>query len=233
MTTEDIEIPVDEETIVSGLLLRPEDARFLYVLAHGAGAGMEHPFMEEIARRLVVRGVASLRYQFPYMEAGRKRPDRQPRLEATVRAAVAAAAASGLALIAGGKSMGGRMTSNAQATRPLPGVRGIAFLGFPLHQPGQGDTGRSVHLDAVGLPMLFVQGTRDRLADLDRIEPVVRRLGDRATLHVVDGGDHSFNVLKRSGRAQEEVMAEVADAVTEWGDRILEEEVAPTRPRAP
>lgn len=226
VTTEDIEIPVDEETIVSGLLLRPEDARFLYVLAHGAGAGMEHPFMEEIARRLAVRGVASLRYQFPYMEAGRKRPDRQPRLEATVRAAVAAAAdaASGLALIAGGKSMGGRMTSNAQAARPLPGVRGIAFLGFPLHQPRQRDTGRSAHLDAVTLPMLFVQGTRDRLADLDQIEPVVRRLGDRATLHVVDGGDHSFNVLKRSGRDREEVMAEVADAVAEWGDRILEEE---------
>lgn len=208
---------------VSALLVRPRDASALLVLGHGAGAGMRHVFMEEMAGLLGERGVATLRYQFPYMEAGRRYPNPQRILTATVRRAVAAAheAAPELPLFAGGKSMGGRMTSLAAADAPLAGVRGIAFLGFPLHGIGKPPgIERSEHLHRVELPLLFVQGTRDRLANLDFLCPVVERLGPRATLHVVEGGDHSFKVLKRSGRTHPEVMAEVADAVAGWITRI-------------
>jgi uncharacterized protein len=203
---------------VSGLLTRPDDARVLYVLAHGAGAGMRHRFMEAIAAALAERGIASLRYQFPYTEAGARRPDPPAVLEATVRAAVAAAGdvAPGLPLIAGGKSMGGRMTSGAAARGPLPGVAGLVFLGFPLHRPKQPSEDRAAHLSQVTLPMLFLQGTRDELADLGLITGVCARLGPLATLHVVEGADHGFDVLKRSGRTGEEVLEELADAVVAW-----------------
>jgi uncharacterized protein len=203
---------------VSGLLTRPDDARVLYVLAHGAGAGMRHRFMEAIAAALAERGIASLRYQFPYTEAGARRPDPPVVLEATVRAAVAAAGdvAPGLPLIAGGKSMGGRMTSGAAARGPLPGVAGLVFLGFPLHRPKQPSEDRATHLSQVTLPMLLLQGTRDELADLGLITGVCARLGPLATLHVVEGADHGFDVLKRSGRTGEEVLEELADTVVAW-----------------
>lgn len=203
---------------VSGLLTRPDDARVLYVLAHGAGAGMRHRFMEAMASALAQRGVASLRYQFPYTEAGARRPDPPAVLEATVRAAIAAAAqvAPELPLIAGGKSMGGRMTSGAAARGPLPGVGGLVFLGFPLHRPKQPDEDRAAHLRQVSLPMLFLQGTRDDLADLGLITGVCARLAPLATLHVVEGADHGFEVLKRSGRTDAEVLEELADTVVSW-----------------
>jgi uncharacterized protein len=203
---------------VSALLLRPADARWLLVLAHGAGAGMRHAFLEELCLRLARRGVATFRYQFPYMEQGRRSPSPRPLLLATVRSALAAAAeaAGDLPLVAGGKSMGGRMTSLAAAEAPLPGVRGLAFLGFPLHAAGRPGSERGTHLEQVGLPMLFVQGSRDKLAELELLRPLCARLGERATLHVVDGGDHSFRVLKRSGRSDAEALDEVADAVAEW-----------------
>jgi hypothetical protein len=192
------------------------------VLGHGAGAGMRHPFMDRAADALAARGLATLRYQFPYMEAGRRRPDPHPILVATVRAAVARAAGEGLPLLAGGKSMGGRMTSRAAAEEALPGVRGLVFLGFPLHPAGRPGTERAEHLSGVDVPMLFLQGTRDRLADLDLLQPVCRELGSRATLHVVEGADHSFGVLVRSGRSADEVMAELADAVAAWAREHLE-----------
>ena len=206
-------------TSVSALLMRPGGARALLVLGHGAGAGMRHVFMEEIVALLGERGIATLRYQFPYMEQGRRYPNPQRILTATVCRAVATAiaAAPDLPLLAGGKSMGGRMTSLAEAEAPLEQVRGIVFLGFPLHGIGKPPgIERSEHLDRVEVPLLFVQGTRDRLANLDFLRPVVAGLGARATLHVVEGGDHSFKVLKRSGRTHPEVMAEVADAVAGW-----------------
>jgi predicted alpha/beta-hydrolase family hydrolase len=204
---------------VSGLLMRPPDARLGYVLAHGAGAGMRHPFLETIAARLAGHGIATFRYQFPYMEAKRGRPDAPDVAVAAVRAAVAEAARrlDGLPLVAGGKSFGARMTSTAASEAPLPGVRGLAFLGFPLHPPGRQGTARAAHLDRVTVPMLFLQGTRDQFADLALLEPVVQRLGARATLHLVEGGDHSFGVLKRSGRTKDEVLDELADAVSRWG----------------
>src|SRR5213593_4746916 len=196
---------------VSGLLLRPKDARLLYVLAHGAGAGMRHPFLESISQRLAEQGIATLRYQFPYMEQRARRPDPPAVAAATVRAAVAEAAriAPGLPLLAGGKSFGGRMTSTAQAEAPLPGVRGLVFLGFPLHPPGRLGDSRAEHLAQVQTPMLFLQGSRDDFADLKLLRPVVKRLCARATLHLVEGGDHSFHVLKRSGRTDTEVMGEL------------------------
>jgi predicted alpha/beta-hydrolase family hydrolase len=207
---------------VSAILLRPDDAWAAYVLAHGAGAGMRHRFMERIAQVLAERGVATLRYQFPYVEHGSRRPDPAGVLEATVRAAGAKAREllPGLPLVAGGKSMGGRMTSNAMARRPLEGVRGLVFLGFPLHPPKRPGTDRAEHLDRVAVPMLFLQGTRDDLADLDLISGVCTGLGDRAALHVVDGADHSFSVLKRSGRTDAEVMDELADTITDWVRRV-------------
>jgi uncharacterized protein len=207
---------------VSALLTRPDDAAWLMVLAHGAGAGMRHPFMEAVAAALADRAIASLRYQFPYMEAGRKRPDRPALAQATVRAAVdvAASRVPGLPLLAGGKSFGGRMTSQAAADAPLPGVRGLVFFGFPLHAAGRPSDERAAHLADVGVPMLFLQGTRDALASLDLLAPVCQRLAARAdapaTLHVVEGADHSFHVLKRSGRTDAEVMGELADAVAGW-----------------
>jgi len=200
---------------VSGLLLRPQAARALLVLAHGAGAGMEHPFLHALADRLAAVRIASLRYQFPYMEQGRFRPDSRRHLTATVRAAVAEATriAPDLPLLAGGKSMGGRMTSQAAAEEPLPGVRGLVFFAFPLHSAKQPGTKRAEHLDRVPHPMLFLQGTRDKLADLDLLRPVLQPLADRAQLHVVEGADHGFHVLKRSGRTDEDVLDELAEAV--------------------
>lgn len=204
------------------LLVRPPDAWVLYVLAHGAGAGMRHRFLEAIAGSLAQRGVATLRYEFPYMEAGGGRPDPPALLERSVRGAVerAADAAPGLPLLAGGKSLGGRMTSSAAASSPLPGVRGLAFLGFPLHPPGQPGTSRADHLDRVDLPMLFLQGTRDTFARLELLTPVCERLGSRATLHPVEGGDHSFGVQKRSGRTADEVMTELVETFVNWARAI-------------
>jgi len=216
-----LSIPVGD-TIVSGLLIRPPDAWALYVLAHGAGAGMRHRFMESIARALASRGVATLRYQFPYVESGGRRPDPPGVLEATVRAAVAHARelAPDLPIIAGGKSLGGRMTSNAMAHQPIEGVRGLVFLGFPLHPPGKPGVSRAEHLERVSVPMLFLQGTRDTLADLGLVTSVCDGLGANATLHVVEGGDHSFAVLKRSGRGEAEVLDELADTTAAWARRV-------------
>jgi predicted alpha/beta-hydrolase family hydrolase len=210
---------------VSGLLLRPTDARLLYVLAHGAGAGMRHPFLEAISQRLAEQGIATLRYQFRYMEQRSRRPDPPAVAAATVRAAVAEAArlAPGLPLVAGGKSFGGRMTSTAQAQEPLPGVRGLVFLGFPLHPPGRPDDKRAEHLARVTIPMLFLQGTRDEFADWELLRPVVKRLGDRPTLHLVEGGDHSFKVPKKSGRSEGEVMGELARAIVTWSLKLVED----------
>jgi predicted alpha/beta-hydrolase family hydrolase len=209
---------------VSGLLARPAAARWLLVLAHGAGAGMRHPFMAAIAERLAGRGVATFRYQFPYMEKRSRRPDPRPLLLATARAAVAAAAdlAPGLPLLAGGKSMGGRMTSGAAADRkagPLPGVRGLVFFGFPLHPAGRPSTERGDHLAEVSVPMLFLQGGRDALADLALLRPLCAGLGARGlgvTLHEIEAADHSFHVLKRSGRTDADVLDELADATAAW-----------------
>ena len=208
----------DRDGDVSALLLRPQRARLLLVLAHGAGAGMRHPFMESIAERLATRRIASFRYQFPYTEQGRRAPNPPGVLTATVRSAVdaAAKAAPDLPLLAGGKSMGGRMTSLAASAQALPGVRGLVFLGFPLHPAGRPAVERGGHLGEVNLPMLFLQGTRDKLADLDLLRPLCTDLGPRATLHVVDGGDHSFHVLKRSGRSDDDAMNELANRIDSW-----------------
>src|SRR5881296_2538343 len=217
----DLRIPVRARVgEVSGLLLRPVGARLLYVLVHGAGAGMRHPFLESIVRRLAEQGIATLRYQFPYMEQRARRPDPPAVAEATVRAAVdaAARAAPELPLVAGGKSFGGRMTSSAQAREPLPGVRGVVFLGFPLHPPGRPGDQRAEHLAEVQVPMLFLQGTRDDFADRPLLRGVVQRLGSRAALHLVDGADHSFHVLKRSGRTDGEVLRELIGAVGDWAE---------------
>jgi uncharacterized protein len=206
------------ERSLNALLLAPPTARALYVLAHGAGAGMEHRFMRSVAEALAARAVATFRYNFPYTEQGRGRPDPKPVLLEAVRAAVDAAAAAlpGLPLLAGGKSMGGRMTSEAQAREPLPAVCGLVFLGFPLHPPKRPGTDRAGHLSRVNLPMLFLQGTRDELAELDLMRGVVGALGDRAELHAVEGADHGFAVLKRSGRSESEVMEELAGRVEAW-----------------
>ena len=203
---------------VSALLLRPAEASRLLVLGHGAGAGMRHAFMESICARLADRGIATFRYQFPYLEQGRRRPDHRNILMKTVRSAVAVAreAAGDLSLLAGGKSMGGRMTSMAAARGALPGVEGLVFFGFPLHPAGKPATDRGEHLGDVRVPMLFLQGTRDKLADLDLLEPICARLANRATLCVIEGGDHGFHVLKRSGRTHDDVLEELADAVHTW-----------------
>jgi predicted alpha/beta-hydrolase family hydrolase len=203
---------------VNHLLVASPDATALLVLAHGAGAGMRHPFLEQIARALSERGVATLRYEFEYMEKRRGRPDPPALAQARVREAVteAARAAPGLPLFAGGKSFGGRMTSQAQAAEPLPGVRGLVFLGFPLHPPGRPGTARADHLDGVRVPMLFLQGTRDEFAGLDLLRPVIAQLGEHTTLHVVEGGDHSFKVLKRTGRTDADVMTELTETIASW-----------------
>lgn len=257
-------LPTSPEPVhVSAISIRPRDARWLYLIGHGAGAGMDHLFFLEITSRLSRRGIATLRYQFPYMEAGRKLPDRAPVLQATVRAVLARARTSNararrpLPIVVGGKSMGGRMSSltlAADLAAPGPassrgsgsgpshsrrrrrsraaavealGVHGVAFLGFPLYPAGKPPPAgvspeRAEHLEALPWPMLFVQGTRDKLADLDRVRALSRALGRRARLHVVEGGDHSFEVLKRSGRVQAEVYDEVAEALAAWGERVVE-----------
>jgi uncharacterized protein len=203
---------------VSALLLAPTDARACYVLAHGAGAGMTHAFMTAVAQGLAARGIATLRYQFPYMERGSRRPDTPRVAHAAVRAAVVEAAQRlpGLPLFAGGKSFGGRMTSQAQAASPLPGVRGLVFLGFPLHPAGKPSDERAAHLFDVDIPMLFLQGSRDDLASLELLEPVVAKLGAKATLAVLADADHSFHVPARSGRKDAQVLAEVLDAFAGW-----------------
>ncbi len=209
---------------LSGLLLLPKDARALYVFAHGAGAGMNHPFMAEIAALLADRGIGTFRYQFPYMETGGgRRPDSPKVAEATVRAAVAEAASlgGGLPLFAGGKSFGGRMTSGAEAAEHLDGVRGLVFLGFPLHPPGAPAATRGDHLADVRIPMLFLQGSRDEFADMSLLKPLVRKLGRRATLNLVEHANHTFGVPAKSGRKPAEVMAELADTTSEWIDGVL------------
>ena len=213
-----IRIEVDADTTVSGLLQTPAGARAAYVLAHGAGAGMDHAFMAQAAQGLAERGLATLRYQFPYMERGSKRTDPPAVAHAAVRAAVARAAQefAGLRLFAGGKSFGGRMTSQAQAAAPLPGVEGLVFLGFPLHPDGAPSSTRAEHLREVRIPMLFLQGTRDKLADIDRMRALSAELGERATLVEIAEADHSFHVLVRSGRKNPEVMQEVLDGAAGW-----------------
>jgi uncharacterized protein len=203
---------------VSGLLLKSSGARALLVLAHGAGAGMRHRFMKEAAAKLAVRGVATLRYQFPYMEKHLKRPDSEAVLIDTVRAAVAEARkqAGNLPLFAGGKSMGGRMTSLAAAKEPLDGVRGLIFFGFPLHAAGRPGPERGRHLFDVSVPMLFLQGSRDSLADLKLLKPLCSRFGNCAELFVAEGGDHSFHVLKSAGRSDDEVLNDVVEKAAGW-----------------
>jgi uncharacterized protein len=207
---------------VSGLLTKPEGARACYVLAHGAGAGMTHPFMAAVADGLAQRGIATLRYQFPYMERGSKRPDAPALAHAIVRAAVDAAARlePELPLIAGGKSFGGRMTSQAQALAPLP-CAGLAFLGFPLHPAGRPSSERAKHLLEIKIPMLFLQGTRDALAELDELRPVCKKLGKLATLKLFTDADHSFCVPARSGRKDAEVLNEVLDTLAAWIGDLL------------
>jgi predicted alpha/beta-hydrolase family hydrolase len=208
------------EGAVSGLLLSPARPSAGYIFAHGAGAGMDHPFMVAVAEGLADQGIATLRYQFPYMEAGSKRPDRPEIARATVRAAVATAVSHllpGLPLFAGGKSFGGRMASQAQAEEPLAGVRGLVFFGFPLHPAGKPFVDRAEHLAAVTVPMLFLQGTRDTLAEMNLLVPVVERLG--ATLFSVEGADHSFHVPVRSGNTDQQVMGEILDAMAGWVGR--------------
>lgn len=204
--------------------MRPPDARFLYVLAHGAGAGMRHPFMEAIAQALAERQIATFRWEFGYVRERRGRPDPPAVAVAEVRAAVAAAAkaAPGLPLLAGGKSYGGRMTSTAQAEEPLPGVRGLVFLGWPLHPPKLPSDTRAAHLPQVTIPMLFLQGDRDDLADLTLLRPVLKKMGKVATLHVVDGADHSFHVLKRSGRTDADVLTELSETVAMWSAQLAD-----------
>jgi len=207
---------------VSARLELAAGARACYVMAHGAGAGMDHPFMCAAASDLSTLGIATLRFQFPYMERGARRPDPPPLCHATVRAAVAAAArlAPALPLFAGGRSFGGRMTSQAQAIAPLPGVRGLAFLGFPLHAAGSPGNARAQHLAKVSVPMLFVQGTRDALADRALLEALVARLGQRATLCFVDDADHSFHVPVRSGRTDTQVRQALLASMARWVDGL-------------
>jgi predicted alpha/beta-hydrolase family hydrolase len=215
----EIQFIVNEKAgVVSGLLLQPSGARAFLVLAHGAGAGMRHRFMEEVAAKLAAENVATLRYQFPYMEKRTKRPDHPNVLTDTVRAAVAAAKkhAGELPVFAGGKSMGGRMTSLAAAEEPLDGVRGLIFFGFPLHAAGKPGAERGQHLLEVKIPMLFLQGSRDALAELKLLKPLCAAIGKRAELFVVKGGDHSFHMLKSARRSDGEVLGDVVKKVAGW-----------------
>ena len=217
--TEEVEFLASRSAgVVHGLVLRPENAAALFVLAHGAGAGMRHPFLADLAERLAANRVATFRWQFPYMEKRSRRPDPKPLLLASVRSAVAKGVelAAGLPVFAGGKSMGGRMTSLAQFEEPLPDVRGLVFVGFPLHPAGKPSTERADHLADVRVPMLFLQGTRDALADLTLLRPVCDQLRTRATLRIFDDADHSFHVRKSSGRTDADVMEELATAIAEW-----------------
>ena len=217
-----VTLRVDENLSVSGLLERPANARAGYVLAHGAGAGMQHRSMAAVAEGLAALGIATLRYQFPYMEQGKRRPDPPPLCHVTVRAAVAEAARlmPGLPLVAGGRSFGGRMTSQAQALAPLPGVRGLAFLAFPLHPAGAPSDTRAEHLARVSIPMLFLTGTRDALAERTLLEPMVARLGERATLSLIDDADHSFHVRAGSGRNDAQVLDDVLQRLAAWIDTL-------------
>jgi predicted alpha/beta-hydrolase family hydrolase len=219
INAKEIQIAVNAKAgMVSALLVKPPSARALLALAHGAGAGMRHRFMEEVAAQLAAREIATLRYQFPYMEKRTKRPDAEPTLTDTVRAALAAAKrqAGDLPLFAGGKSMGGRMTSLAAAQQPLDGVRGLIFFGFPLHAAGRPGAERGQHLTEIKIPLLFLQGSRDALADLKLLKPLCARIGKRADLFVVEGGDHSFHMLKSAGRADDEVLDELVEAAVGW-----------------
>ena len=220
---ESLTIMIDGAHSVSGLLMAPAQARACYVFAHGAGAGMSHPFMATVAAELVARNIASLRYQFPYMDRGGRRPDPPELAQATVRGAVSEAGRRlpGLPLIAGGKSFGGRMTSQAQAAIPLAGVRGLAFLGFPLHPAKRPSDERAKHLLDVHIPMLFLQGTRDALADTELIGRTIKRLGERATLHLIQDADHSFHVPDRSERTDADVRREMMDVLVAWIAKLI------------
>lgn len=232
MTTTELTVRVSERVgDVAALMLRPRGARWLLVLAHGAGAEMRHLFMEGVAQELAAVGLATFRYQFPYMQHGGRRPDPPAVLTDTVRAAIAAAAEAEpeLPLLAGGKSLGGRMTSHALTDAPRAGtadairrVRGIVFFGFPLHPPGRPSTKRAEHLDGVPVPMLFLQGTRDTLADVNLMRTVCEKLASRATLHIVDTADHSFHVLKRSGTTDADVLRDLARTTASWADSLPE-----------
>lgn len=219
---EPLTFAVENAGEVSALLLRPDDARWLLLLAHGAGAGMRHAFMESLAGKLAAARIATLRYQFPYMELRRNRPDSPVVLTATVAAALHTAlkVAPGLPIIAGGKSMGGRMTSQAAAKSLLPAVRGLVFFGFPLHPPNAPATKRADHLAEVPVPMLFMQGTRDTLADLVLLRPIIKKLGTLATLHIIESADHSFHVLKRCGKTDAVVLTELAQTTAAWAERL-------------
>jgi uncharacterized protein len=217
-TAKQLRFPVENAGEVSALLLSPAKPNWLLVLAHGAGAGMTHPFLESLAQELATANIATFRYQFPYMEHRRHVPDRPPLLSATVAAAILTArhASPGVPLLAGGKSMGARMTSTAASQQVLGQVRGLVFFGFPLHPPKQPAAKRADHLAKVTLPMLFLQGTRDTLADLALLRPIAANLGPRATLHVIDSADHSFHVLKSSGKTDAEVLRELAQTTAAW-----------------
>src|SRR5262249_55107648 len=223
-SAKEIRFEVSKKTgIVSGLLLFPKEAKSMLILSHGAGAGMRHVFMQNMAQKLADRAVATLRYQFPYMEKGIKRPDSEAVLTASVRAAVTAAQehADGLPLFAGGKSMGGRMTSLAAAKEPLNGIHGLIYFGFPLHAAGKPSADRANHLFDIKLPMLFLQGSRDALADLKLLKPLCARLGKRVELFVIEGGDHSFHLLKSSGRSDDQALDQTALKVVSWISQVL------------
>ena len=219
---QELKLDIEHIGTVSAILTQPANTRACYVLAHGAGAGMRHASMDKIANGLADRGIATLRFNFPYMEKKQGRPDQPAVAHAAIRAAVEEAArlSPGMKLVAGGKSFGGRMTSQAQAKTPLPGVKGLAFLGFPLHADKKPSTERAEHLAHVEIPMLFLQGTRDGLADLGLLKPVIATLGTKATLHEIAGGDHSFAVLKKSGRTNDEALTEVLDTLAAWIDQL-------------
>ncbi|WP_018316446.1 alpha/beta family hydrolase [Bradyrhizobium sp. WSM2793] len=220
--TQELKLDIENIGTVSAILTQPDGARACYVLAHGAGADMRHAFMAKTAEGLADRGIAALRFNFLYMEEKKGRPDQPAVAHSAIRAAVAEAARQcpGVPLVAGGKSFGGRMTSQAQSKAPLQGVKGLAFLGFPLHAAKKPSSERAEHLAGVTIPMLFLQGTRDGLADLGHLRPVVTALGAKATLHEVEGGDHSFAVLKKSGRTNEEALTEVLDTLAAWIDQL-------------
>ena len=219
---EQLQFRVEGATNVSALLVRPKNARWLLTLAHGAGAGMNHPFMENLTNELSAVAIATFRYQFPYMEQHRRVPDPPAMLTATVAAAVQTAktVAPDLPLLAGGKSMGGRMTSQAAAQNLLNGIRGLVFFGFPLHPPNRPGTKRADHLAKVAIPMLFLQGTRDTFADMKLLPPICAKLSDRATLHIIESADHSFHVLRSSKRTDADVLRELAETTASWAEAI-------------
>jgi predicted alpha/beta-hydrolase family hydrolase len=224
-TAETLTVAIDGHHRVSGLLSIPEGSRACFVMGHGAGAGMTHPFLARLAAELSARRIATLRYQFPYMEEGRRRPDPPSLAHAAIRAVISEAVrrASGLPLFAGGKSFGGRMTSQAQALQPLDAVRGLIFLGFPLHPAGRPSDERARHLTEIDIPMLFLQGTRDQLADLGLLRPVVAQLGSRGRLEIIEDADHGFHVPARSGTNDDAVRQALGLRIAAWIDRLLAE----------